>query len=479
MLLKGSIEDIAWKISFFGIIALAIIVVIKLLLLKFTGKSSIGSKNDKGKINSSIKGSNLTKGDNPEGFIFGKLGKKKVYLENTKEGHITVFGGSGKGKTSALLIPSLRVWNAPFFAIDISGDISKNVMKKDDKDMLILSPDDPEESSLYNIFHSIDASMEAADKREKLEQLVNLIIDIPANANDTQRYFLNTGRKIYYAAMIAFYDIGLDFVDISKTVFFNDVPSLAKLIKKTENELALGYIMPVTKENEKNISGAKSALNDKIKLFADNEKMQKILRRPITDFEGNTEPCLHPSLIAEKKVFLKVPDRKQDYYASFMHIVVGQILEYISGRDYDPRTDKRILLGLDEFASIGHFEILSPIRKFRKNGANLCILTQSLADIDLVYSENERKVILDNSQYVVVLSATDNGTREYFSNLVGKEDTESESKSIGKGGISTNISKQREYAIKPEEWKTYANDLVVIHPSGYVKLKKNFYFKEK
>ena len=43
-----------------------------------------------------------------------------------------------------------------------------------------------------------------------------------------------------------------------------------------------------------------------------------------------------------------------------------------------------------------------------------CILTQSLVDIDLVYSEKERKVILDNSKYIVVLDATDNGTREYF-----------------------------------------------------------------
>ena len=65
--------------------------------------------------------------------------------------------------------------------------------------------------------------------------------------------------------------------------------------------------------------------------------------------------------------------------------------------------------------------MLAPFRKFRKNGCNLCILTQSLVDIDLVYSEKERKVILDNSNYIVVLGATDNSTREYFSNFDWEE----------------------------------------------------------
>ena len=173
-----------------------------------------------------------------------------------------------------------------------------------------------------------------------------------------------------------------------------------------------------------------------------------------------------------------MPDKKQEYYAALMHIVTGQILEYISGREYDSRTDRRILIALDEFASLGHFEILSPFRKFRKNGANLCVLTQSLADIDLVYSEKERQVILDNSRYVVVLSATDNATRDYFSNLIGKQTVKNVSKTTGSSNNSTSVSESRDYAVQPEEWKTSSDELTVIHPSGYCRLKKNFFFKD-
>ena len=223
------------------------------------------------------------------------------------------------------------------------------------KESIILSPDDQNESCTYNIFYNIDVTRDEGEKREKLEQLVNLIVDIPEKANDTQIYFLTTARKIFLACMVGFYDIGMDFVDICKTCFFNNVNSLAELVAATDNELALNYILPLVSENEKNIAGAKSTLNDKIKLFADNDKMEKILTRQGT-LCGRVH--LNPHMLNDHQIFLKVPDHKQEVYKNFLHIVTGQMLEYISSRKFNPKTDKRILLALDEFASLGYFEIL-------------------------------------------------------------------------------------------------------------------------
>lgn len=466
------LNTIFMKFALYIIIGLPI-----LFLFKYSFKY-LEKKAGKGKklIYSGLDNSGLEKGDISTGFTFGKIGKKLVYLDSKSEGHIAIFGPSGAGKTSALLIPSLRDWKGSAFSIDISGDISKNVNLPDDK-KIIISPDEPEKSVLVNIFYEIDKVEDAHEKREKLEQLVNLIIDIPSNVNDAQDYFLRTARKIFLASMIAFYRIGMDFIDICKTVFFNNLEELSGLIVETEDELAIGYIKGILGENEKNLSGAKSQLNDKIKLFADNIKMQEIMRRPIGDFNGNVEPCFTPEMLEDKTAFLKVPDKKQEYYETFMHIIVGQVLDYISGREYDAKVQKRILISLDEFASLGYFPILGGFRKFRKNGANICILTQSLVDVDLVYSEKERQVILDNCKYVVVLGANDNATREYFSNMVGKEEKESVSTSSGKGGTSTSTSTHRDYAISPEDWKDLRSKLLVLHSVGYIKLDKNFYYK--
>lgn len=45
------------------------------------------------------------------GVVFGKKGMKVVYSPSDQEGHIVCMGGSGVGKTSSLLIPTLRSWD--------------------------------------------------------------------------------------------------------------------------------------------------------------------------------------------------------------------------------------------------------------------------------------------------------------------------------------------------------------------------------
>ena len=279
------------------------------------------------KISRSLKGSGLSKDKHGNGFIFGKKGRKEVYLPDSAEGHISVFGGSGKGKTSALLIPSLRAWIGSFFAIDISGDISKNV---DCDNKVILSPDDPNESGIYNIFHSIDRIADINEQREKIEELVNIIIDKKPNAADATAYFTDTARKMLRAAMIAFYSIGMDFIQICKQVYFTGYKELWDQIELTEHERAIGYIESLRGENEKNLAGAKSLLDEKIRLFADNPKMEKILRRPLYE----REESIYPARLEDIHLFLKIPDKKQEYYSTFMRVISGQVMEYISGRIY-------------------------------------------------------------------------------------------------------------------------------------------------
>ena len=406
-----NIDALLWRLA--AILALVLVATLVVrLLLRDRGRSD---RQQKLRVQQTLKGSGLAADKAPNGFTFGLLGGKKVYLPCDGEGHIAIFGGSGQGKTSALLIPSLRVWQGPFFCIDISGDISKNVPGEK---KVLLAPDDPEHSVIYNVFDEIDRASDPDERRALLEQLTFSILPLPPKATSAERYFTETARKILLASLVAFYDKGLDFCEIMKVVFTNGPMELFQLIAAQKNQRAVGYIQTLAQENEKNIAGAKSTLDENIKLFADYSKVERVLRRP----SSADEPYLAPSDLESSHIFLVVPDKKQEFYSLFCNIVVTQMLDYIGQRPYDRSRDKRILLALDEFASLRHLEILGPMRKFRKNGANICILTQSLADIDLEYSRDERKVILDNCTYTVVLSGNDPETRTYFSDLVGKED---------------------------------------------------------
>ena len=119
------------------------------------------------------------------GVVFGKKGPVYYYSPSSAEGHVFVGGGSGTGKTSALLIPTLRSWEGNSFVIDISGDISKNV-NMDRK--IIYDPLSPG-SSPYNIFAPIDELYDDSDKVEALAQLALLIMPRLQNSSANADYY--------------------------------------------------------------------------------------------------------------------------------------------------------------------------------------------------------------------------------------------------------------------------------------------------
>ena len=88
--------------------------------------------------------------ENIHGIIFGKQKQAYIFSPTNNEGHILIIGGSGSGKTSAILIPTPQHWTGTSLTIDISGDICKNV-HMDNK--LIYEPINPD-TFPYDVFCS-------------------------------------------------------------------------------------------------------------------------------------------------------------------------------------------------------------------------------------------------------------------------------------------------------------------------------------
>lgn len=182
------------------------------------------SKKQKGRKNGKTKLKELKvapKGK-AHGIIFGKQGSKVMYSPSESEGSVGVFSASGTGKTSALGIPTLRSWTGTSISIDISGDICKNCPDMPSKVVF-----EPENSATtpYNVFAMIDRMAED-EKNEALAQLAILLLPESPNMNDNARFFLENGRKILTAALIAGYHVGLDFCEICKKLVGSDWKSL-------------------------------------------------------------------------------------------------------------------------------------------------------------------------------------------------------------------------------------------------------------
>ena len=170
-----------------------------------------------------------------------------------------------------------------------------------------------------------------------------------------------------------------------------------------------------------------------------------------------------------------VDDSKLKLYEPLLHIITAQSLEYFSTR---PLTRPgMILFCLDEFASLGKMEITDALRKLRKRHVRIMLLTQSMADLDLIYGRDERMAMMNNFRFKVVLGADDTDTQEYFAKLIGYEDTKKHSVSSNARQTTETETDSKEWAVEPSELARLRDDLILLHPDGYTRLKKNFYYK--
>lgn len=405
--------------------------------------------------------------DKANGIIFGKVDKKKLcFSPVNSEGHVVVMGGSGLGKTSALLIPTLRSWTGTSLTVDISGDISKNV---DMPHKLVYEPENPK-SIPYNIFGPIDCLSNEDDKNEALEALAFLMMPDDEKMADTAKFFHTEGRKILTASLIAFYHVDMDFIPICERIVESSWKELFNAIDSTGYAKGMRYINSFLGASEQNTAGCKQAADAVLKLFATNERIKKSIRRP-----KQNEASFTPERLEESNVFVVIDDSKLKLYSPLLHILVAQSLDFFSTRSNDSTTT--ILFCLDEFASLGKIEITDALRKLRKKHIRILMLTQSMADVDLIYGRDERMAMMNNYRFKVILGADDSDTQEYFAKLIGYQETKKHSTSSSATQTTHTESEAREWAIEPAELARLGDELVLLHPNGYMKLQKNYYFK--
>lgn len=403
--------------------------------------------------------------DSTEGIIFGIEKRNLVYSPTNAEGHISVFGGSGVGKTSAILIPTLLKWKGTSLTIDISGDISKNV---NIENKLVYQPGNG--TIPYNVFYQIDLVDDKSKKNELLEQLAFLMMPDNDDFSDASQFYNTEGRKILTASFIAFYFAGYDFIDVCKMVFQSSWKDLFSRIDETKNQDAIQYINSFEGASEQNTSGCKQACDAVIKLFATNETIQKSISRPVDGSES-----FDPGKMETKNVFVVIDDSKLKLYAPLLHLITAQCLEFFSERSNESKTN--ILFCLDEFVSLGKLEITDALRKLRKKHVRIMILTQSMADIDLLYGKSERMAMMNNFSFKVILEASDTETQDYFAKLIGYKPTKKKSVSTSNVNTTKTLADDKEWIIEPAKLARLGDNLILLYREGYKLLKKNFYFK--
>ena len=443
-------KQVIWIISCYLYGVAAILLVILLLLVYLRGQVN-HLPNPFSKKNLAYR-----QPEQARGILFGKKLSLLAYSPEQDEGHILVLGPSGTGKTSALLIPTLRSWQGTALVVDISGDISANV---NTPNKIVFDPTS-ENCIPYDVFASINEVTDDTERQERLEQLAYLLLPDKANDSEAGIFFTKNGRKMITAALICYYGMDWGFVEICEFFLGHDWRSLLNDIAKQQNPIANMFISSFAGASEQNTAGCKQAADDALKLFATNDKIKNALRKV-----PSYEKAISPATLETSSVYIYIPDEKLKIYGDLLRIITAQSMEYFSSR---PTENKQtILFCLDEFASFGKLQIVESLRKLRKRRIRILVLTQSLADLDMIYGKDERKAMLSNFKFTVLLGCKDTETQEYFSKMIG------EKRSL----LATDPNQKPQPIINPADLAQLEQDLFVICDDGAIRLRKNFYFK--
>jgi type IV secretory pathway TraG/TraD family ATPase VirD4 len=216
---------------------------------------------------------------------------------------------------------------------------------------------------------------------------------------------------------------------------------------------------------------------------------------------------IKPDLLEQgDDIFLQIPEYKINQWKVLITLIIQQFLTHFERRQEGDNVP--ILFLLDEFARFGKLEaVIHGLATLRSKRITICILIQSLAQLDATYGPEQRKIICDNCGYKAVLSATDVDTQKYFSALVGTKmytqqqfsETAGESKDnksfisfvldtltgehpSGSGSASVSNSQSistsevERAVIKPEDFAYLKNDMVLLTPEGYSRVVKCPYY---
>ena len=404
--------------------------------------------------------------------LFSEQPKNKSYVTRgeKEDGHILIVGGAGSGKTTCIAIPTLRAWREPVFVIDIKGELydhSYEHRERRGRNIKVFNPQG-EYSYGYDPYFYLRKSLNPAQEARAIAQA---LIPLPPNAKEP--FWVDGAQNILTGTILHFYRHH-SFIDTLKIIQSTGAQKLIELLAQSDTEEALLCVGSFVDMDIKVLSGFYGELSRCIiPLVTDREIVSALSREDVIsplDLESGAD------------VYINIPEHLLRQWDKLLSLMINQFLNYFERRKLNEQDP--VLFMLDEFPRLGKIPaIMDGLATLRGRKITISLIIQSLAQLDLIYGIEGRRVLVDNCAYKAILSAFDAESQEYFSKLVDTYDKIRISKSTtkspflafpsSKGAHETTEEKR---IIKPSEFATL-RDIVMLTPDGYFRVDKKPYYE--
>lgn len=419
---------------------------------------------------------------NGQGVVFGvKHGSYKDFIigmPQGEEGNIAVIGGNGSGKSASIAEPTLRTWRKAMCATDIKGELSKFYAKLYRQGLvtrpfIIFDPLQVDGIG-YDPFYWVEE-----DKDEnRIKNIWEITLAIMPNMHTgTDPFWRDSEQAILAAALLYYFELGLSFSQAIIMIMSSSVTSLYKKLGAEENAKIKAILGEGVDMKPETLASIDRGFRNKLMLFAIDPYIVHALR-------GKREraSCFTWDDLDHYNIFLHIPEDRIEQWSGAVNLMYTQLIRHLERRPdkySSGGTDNiQTLLLMDEFARFGKLEMITnAMSTLRSKSVNICLILQSMAQLDKIYGEYDRRIILDNCQFQVILRANDAETQNYLSNLIGTRQSTQQSFSesfdeFGNNvGCGRQISEAREPIIYPHELATL-KDVLLLTPYGFCRVEK-------
>ena len=426
------------------------------------------------------------------GFPLGtkNVSFKKHYVAKPAnvDGHIGIFGGTGTGKSTCIAQNALEQWTAPFVAADLDCELSDRYrtmkLQKKRRIKVINFTRRNKKSSSYDPFYSLGLGGQE-QLFEGVIALVNCLI--PIENSEIEPFWKEASRDLVAAFIIYYINEGRDFNTTMS--FIHNIPHAEIItgIAAGDNALAKALISQFVGVNRKDLANNKMLLSISTTI--------KTYIRPFA-----TNPTIRAAFAPSKNmltwddadkcnIFISVDHERLEQYGGAMRLIFTQLIKHLQRRPNKDASSRRkvkpLLLMMDEFPAYGKMDIMTEaLATLRKKGVTIALFAQSLSQFDMIYSANDRKVILDNLSYLAIMRVSEPDSQLYLANRIGYRRTENVSfgknfaadmKTVTSHTLHRNY--QLEYIVTPTELGKL-KDIVLVTPEGVCRTDKEPYYEK-
>lgn len=404
------------------------------------------------------------------GVFFGQHKGNTIAKPTDVDGHVLVVGGVGSGKSSCIAIPSLQRWGGRVFAIDIKGELYKKT-KDSGRNIKVFNPLDKNAFG-YDPFYTFALT---ENKAQEAQAIAFALLPKPPDIKEP--FWIDSARSLLTGAILHFRYTKKNFLETIHEILFTPIKTLIEALHKSEANYVKYFVNQFVKMADETLGSVYAELCRHITVYVTDEDIKNCLSKP-------TQNCIIPTdLDNGKDIYIIIPEYLLEQWKNLFSLMVSQFLTYFEKRDEEDINLEPILFLLDEFPRLGKNEkITHALATLRSKKITICILIQSLAQLDETYGQNTRRVICDTCSYKAVLGAGDPETQKIFSDLVGTYDKEKESRSQNYGwvlpsGSGTTTTTEEKRIIKPEDFATLPSEniVVLLTQYGFFKIEKRRY----